>query len=98
MACSMQPVPIDHRKEGGHLAKVTLERARTAKGPALEQFSKLGNVVGVGITRVGNDYVVKVNLSAPLAPGVVAPTQIAGVPVRVEVTGSLSPRYEAAAP
>ena len=78
------------------MAKVTLERARTAKGPALEQFRTLGDVVGVGITRSGNDYAVKVNLSAPLAPGVVAPTEVAGVPVRVEVTGSLSPITEAA--
>jgi hypothetical protein len=79
------------------LANVTLQRAKTAKGPALEQFKRLGNVVGVGITRVGDDYAVKVNLSAPLAPGVAAPTEIAGVPVRVEVTGLLSPRFEAPA-
>lgn len=80
------------------MANVTIEQARTAKGPALEQFRRLGDVVGVGITRIGNDYAVKVNLSAPLAPGVVAPTHITGVPVRVEVTGSLSPRIEAVIP
>jgi hypothetical protein len=80
------------------LANVTLERARAAKGPVLEQFRRLGDVVGVGITRIRNGYAVKVNLSTPLAPGVVAPTEVAGVPVRVEVTGSLSPRFEAAAP
>ena len=80
------------------MANVTLQRARAAKGPVLEQFKRLGDVVGVGITRVRNDYAVKVNLSTPLAPGVVAPTEIAGVPVCVEVTGLLSPRIEAAIP
>lgn len=76
---------------------VTLDQARAAKATAFERFNTLGDVVGVGITRVGGTYGVKVNLSAPLAAGVQAPTEIAGVPVRVEVTGSLLPRVEAAA-
>jgi hypothetical protein len=68
---------------------VTRDQARAAKPAALEQFQKLGNVVGVGITRVRDDYAVKVNLSEPVPAGVTLPTHVGGVPVRVEVTGSI---------
>src|SRR5258708_3148001 len=43
----------------------TLAEARAAKPRALAVFSELADVVGVGITRVGNGYGIKVNLSAP---------------------------------
>jgi hypothetical protein len=73
------------------MPNVTLDEARAAKPAALKQFEELGEVVGVGITRVQNDYAVKINLSEPLAPGVKHPTHVHGVPVRVEVTGSVRP-------
>ena len=73
------------------MAHVTLDEARAAKPTALEQFRKYGNVVGVGITRVHEDYAVKVNLSEPVPPGVQLPTHIDGVPVRVEITGPIRP-------
>ncbi|MCA1788921.1 MAG: hypothetical protein LC667_03395 [Thioalkalivibrio sp.] len=71
---------------------VTLDMARAAKPSALRQFQRLGNVVGVGITRIRDEYAVKVNLSEPLGPGVKTPTHVDGVPVRVEVTGELTLR------
>jgi hypothetical protein len=72
------------------LEKVSLERARAAKVKVLERFGSLAHVVGVGITRVSDDYGVKVNLSAPL--GTEMPSEIGGVPIQFEVTGTLIPR------
>lgn len=66
---------------------VSLDRARAAKVAALRMFSSCENLVGVGITRVRDDYAVKVNLSQPLPPGTELPSLINGVPVRFEVTG-----------
>lgn len=71
---------------------VTLEQARAAKAAALRRFEKLGTVVGVGITRVDGDYAVKINLQAPLPEGTELPTEIDGVPVQVEVVGSVRKR------
>ena len=71
---------------------VTLERAQAAKKTALRLFETVDSVVGVGITRLGGEYAVKVNLSGPVAPGTELPTEIDGVPVRVEVTGAIRPR------
>lgn len=74
------------------MAHVTLEQAKAAKATALKRFSEMGEVVGVGITRVRDDYAVKVNLSEPVSPGVDLPSDIDGVPVRVEVVGVIRPR------
>jgi hypothetical protein len=71
---------------------VTLERAQAAKKTAQRLFETVDSVVGVGITRLGGQYAVKVNLSGPVAPGTELPTEIDGVPVRVEVTGTIRPR------
>jgi hypothetical protein len=67
---------------------VTLEQARAAKEPARAAVSRLATVVGVGVTRVGNGYGVKVNLESVPA-GAVLPTSVDGVPVRVEVVGTI---------
>ena len=71
---------------------VTLEQARAAKRTAIRQFETNANVVGVGITRVAGQYAVKVNLSEPVEPGTELPDEINGVPLRVEVTGSIRAR------
>ncbi len=68
---------------------VTLEAARAAKPTVQRVFADLADVVGVGITRVGEGYGVKVNLRAPPAPQVTLPAEVAGVPVRVEVVGPI---------
>jgi len=71
---------------------ITLEKAQAAKKTAQRLFETVDIVVGVGITRLGGQYAVKVNLSAPAAPGTELPSEIDGVPVRVEVTGTIRPR------
>ena len=72
--------------------QVTLDQARAAKDAALKAFERIGEVTGVGITRVNDDYAVKVNLREPVSSGIAVPTHVAGVPVRVEVTGTIRPR------
>lgn len=74
------------------MPRVTLERARAAKALALSRYRGFDNVVGVGITRLNDEYAIKVNLSEPMPSDVTLPTQIDGVPVRVEVTGRIRPR------
>ena len=64
----------------------TLEEARAAKERAKEVLSGLP-VVGIGITRVGDGYGLKVNLDA--APKTEVPAAVDGVPVRVEVVGKI---------
>ena len=70
----------------------TIDEARAAKARALEIFRRLGAVASVGITRVDDGYGLKVNLREPLRSGVSPPTTVEGVPVHVEVVGSIRPR------
>jgi hypothetical protein len=77
---------------GSVMSRISLERAQAAKKAALHRFKKLASVTGVGITRVGGEYAVKLNLSEPIGPGVELPSDIDGVPLRVEVTGTIRPR------
>ena len=74
------------------MPQISLDRAQAAKRAALKRFEKLGTVTGVGITRVEGEYAVKVNLSGALDPSVELPADIDGVPVCVEVTGTIRPR------
>lgn len=71
---------------------VTLEQARAAKQSAKTLLASLPGVVGLGITKVGKDYALKVNLDAKLPPGTTAPKEVDGVPVRVEVVGKINKR------
>ena len=71
---------------------VSLDQARAAKAVALRTLKKVADVVGVGITRVHDDYAVKVNLGREPDPGVTLPSRIDGVPLRIEVTGSIRAR------
>jgi len=65
----------------------TLDEARAAKTEAASLFGSLATVVGVGITRVGEGYCLKVNLREQAK--VTLPTEVAGVPVQVEVVGAI---------
>jgi hypothetical protein len=67
----------------------TLDEARAAKAKAITALSKIRSVNGIGITRVGDGYGVKVNLAEPPAPEVNLPEAIDGVPIRVEVVGTI---------
>ena len=73
------------------MPKISLEQANAAKREALRRFDKLETLTGVGITRVKGEYAVKVNVSEPLDDDAV-PADIGGVPVRVEVTGTIRSR------
>lgn len=71
---------------------ISLEQARAAKESAKTLLAALPGVVGVGITKRGDDFALKVNLSAPLPAGVSVPERIGEVPVRVEVVGRITKR------
>jgi hypothetical protein len=72
-----------------HPASCTLDQARAAKPRVMAVFEKLAAVAGVGVTRVGGGYGVKVNLQTRPAEGTKLPDAVDGVPVRVEVVGSI---------
>lgn len=65
----------------------TLDEARAAKPRAWTVFEGLAAVVGVGITKVGDGYGLKVNLRESPPAGTRLPAEVDGVPVRVEVVG-----------
>jgi len=75
----------------------TLDEARAAKSKALTLLQDSPTVVGVGIARLNGGYCVKVNVSASSRR---MPADIDGVPVKVEVVGTLrkraAPRRKAA--
>ena len=75
---------------GAAMPRITLERAQAAKKTAVERFRHHASVTGIGITRVAGEYAVKINLRQPVEAAL--PKTIGGVPVRVEVTGSIRPR------
>ena len=68
----------------------TLPQARAAKHKAMEMFRRTATVVGIGITRVEDGYGLKVNLERP--PESPLPTDVDGVPLRVEIVGSIRKR------
>ncbi len=69
-----------------------LEKARETKPKALSLFSHLAQVNGVGITRVGDGYGIKVNLAQSLPEGIELPEELDGVPVIVELVGPIRKR------
>jgi hypothetical protein len=72
------------------MATISRDQAQAAKAEALDVFSRIGEVLGVGISKVGPDYVLKVNLRT--APSREPPTEVGGVPVLVELVGAVRPR------
>ncbi|MEY2565169.1 MAG: hypothetical protein QOH88_3362 [Verrucomicrobiota bacterium] len=73
----------------------SLDQVRAAKRQALGAFKRLGKVNGVGITRVGEGYGLKINLEEAPAKEVTLPDAIQGIPVRVEVVGPIKKRAAA---
>ena len=69
----------------------TLEQALAAQPAALHLFQRLGSVTGIGVTRLGDDYAIKVNLREPIRAGVDVPAHIDGVPLHIHVTGEIRP-------
>lgn len=69
-----------------------LERARAAKPHAKKLFESLLGEVAIGITRIGDNYGLKVNLTQRPADSTELPTVVNGVPVLFEVTGRIVKR------
>jgi hypothetical protein len=70
---------------------VTIHRARRAKETLAKSLAGTKELVGLGLTKRGDDYAVKVNLSS-LPKKLKVPESIRGVPVCVEVTGRIRKR------
>jgi hypothetical protein len=70
---------------------ITLQQARDAKQELRAKLRAELPIVGVGITRRGADYAVKINLARQPA-GVDLPTDWHGVPILFEVVGALKAR------
>jgi hypothetical protein len=68
---------------------VTLEQARSAKPSVEALFAKIAKVVGIGITRIGKNYGVKVNLAQKIPENVTVPESVDGVPIKTEVVGTI---------
>ena len=66
----------------------TLDAVRAAKTEALGAFERIVAVTGIGITRIGGGYGLKVNLRKAPDTGTVLPASIKGVPVKVEIVGT----------
>jgi hypothetical protein len=71
---------------------ISMARARAAKDAAKRLLADIPGVVGIGVTKVGGEYALKVNLKAALPKGVAVPKRIEGVPVRAEVVGVIRKR------
>jgi hypothetical protein len=70
----------------------SLDQVRAAKRHALGTFRRLAHVNGVGITRIGKGYGLKINLQEAPAGKSALPATIKGVPVLVEVVGPVKKR------
>jgi hypothetical protein len=71
----------------GQIQGCSLDEARKAKRRATKVFEPFVSVVGIGITRIGDGYGLKVNLRNLPPSDTQLPTDVDGVPVRVEVVG-----------
>lgn len=69
---------------------ITLEKARAAKTFALRSLSNIDGINGIGISRKGSGYAIKVNCEGE--PPEEIPKRINGVDVIVEVVGKIRKR------
>ena len=74
---------------------ISIEQGRAAKAAAKTALAHIPGVVGIGLTMVGEDYAIKVNLREALPPEVHLPDRIAGVQVCAEVVGAITKRRDA---
>ena len=71
---------------------IDIERARAAKRRLYELLPDSLQINGIGITWVGEDYAVKLNLDSAPPDGLDLPRAVDGVPVVVEVVGKIAKR------
>ncbi len=74
-----------------HTMAVSRDQARAAK-LSVKALDALPVDAGVGITKLGDDYAVKVNLRGPLPKGVSLPERVGLVPLCVEIVGVVTKR------
>ena len=67
----------------------TLDEARAAKEKVRATLADRPEVTGIGITRHGDGYAVKVDLATPCDA---VPPEVGGVPVRAEIVGRIRKR------
>ena len=75
-----------------HASDTELERVRAAKPEAEKIFRALLGEVSIGITRVGEAYGIKVNLTVEPDQAIELPSSVNGIPVCIEVTGPIKKR------
>jgi len=68
---------------------ITIEQGRAAKAAAKTALAHLPGIVGIGLTMLGEDYALKVNLREALPPNLQLPDRIQGVQVCAEVVGTI---------
>ena len=73
------------------LARITLEEARAAKDAAKRKLARRSGIVGIGLTRQGGGYALKVNLGEG-ATAARLPKDVNGVPVVVATVGAVRKR------
>ena len=71
------------------MTDVSRAQAEQAKRLVKEVVAGLQGVVGIGLTKIGPDWAVKVNLATPPADGPDLPTAVHGVAVCFEVVGRI---------
>ena len=71
------------------MTEVSRAQAEQAKRLVKEAVTGLRGVIGIGLTKIGPDWAVKVNLATPPADGPDLPTAVHGVPVCFEVVGEI---------
>jgi hypothetical protein len=69
---------------------VPLNQARAAKAHVMDVFRDIAEVVGVGLVACEGGYALKVNLAE--RPRREPPTQVAGVPLQIEIVGKATKR------
>lgn len=72
-------------------APTTIKAARAAKDETKRRLANRAGVVGVGLTRRGAGYVVKVNLGTPVNRASIQQA-LSGLPVVCEVVGTIRKR------
>ena len=71
---------------------ITIDQARAAKAKAKTELAGVPGVMGIGLTKIGDDYALKINLREALPSDVRLPESIEGVPVQAEVVGPIRKR------
>ncbi len=67
----------------------SLDQARLAKAEAVKEFSRFGEVVGVGIIKLGDGFGLKVNLKQLADGDTSLPRSVQGVPTQCEIVGAI---------